>query len=192
MPSKAGEGRGSSRAGETKRKQTAPIVVRPSIDAVIAFLSKQIDDGDGDLQKLIRSTPAWRDADDLLQSVPGVGPVLSIGLTALAPELGRLSRKQIAALIGVTPLNNDSGSRVGKRSTWGGRAPVRAVLYMAAIAAKRFNSTIAIFYDRLIDHGKPPKVALVACMRKLLVMLNAMVRDRRAWSPQLPPGEKCP
>ena len=107
-----------------------------------------------------------------------------------APAVSVCSR--IAALIGVTPLNNDSGSRVGKRSTWGGRAPVRAVLYMAAIAAKRFNSTIAIFYDRLIDHGKPPKVALVACMRKLLVMLNAMVRDRRAWSPQLPPGEKCP
>jgi len=173
------------RAGEAKRRQTAPAVVHPNIDDVIAFLSKQIDDIDGDLHRLIRQTPAWREADDLLQSVPGVGPVLSATLTALVPELGKLNRKQIAALIGVAPLNNDSGTRVGKRTTWGGRAPVRAVLYMAASVARRFNRTIAAVYDRLVGRGKLPRVAIVACMRKLLVILNAISRDRKPWTPQL-------
>jgi len=173
------------RAEETKRKQTAPAVVHPNIDEVIAFLTKQIDDIDQDLQRLITSTPAWREADDLLQSVPGVGPVLSVTLTALVPELGTLNRKQIAALVGVAPFNNDSGARDGKRTTWGGRAPVRAVLYMAAAAARRFNATIGALYARLTARGKHHNVALVACMRKLLVTLNAIARDRRPWTPQL-------
>jgi len=173
------------RSGETKRKQTAPQVVHANIDDVIAFLSKQIDDIDQDLQRLIRSTPAWREADDLLQSVPGVGPVLSATLTALVPELGTLNRKQIAALVGVAPLNNDSGAREGKRTTWGGRAAVRAVLYMATSAARRFNSTIGALYTRLIAREKHHQVALVACMRKLLVILNAIARDRKPWTPQL-------
>jgi transposase len=171
------------RAGELKRKQTAPAVVHPSIDHVVAFLTKQIEDIDSDLKKLVDSTPEWSATDELLQSVPGVGPVLATTLTALVPELGKLDRKKIASLVGVAPLNNDSGSRNGKRSTWGGRAPVRAVLYMAAVAAKRSNKTIAAFYDRLIQHGKDPKVALVACMRKLLVTLNAMARNRSKWTP---------
>jgi transposase len=171
------------RAGETKRKQTARPAIRANIDEVIEFLSKQIDDLDDHLKKLLRSTPAWREADDLLQSVPGVGPVLSTTLTALVPELGRLNRKQVAALVGVAPLNNDSGKRSGKRSTWGGRAPVRAVLYMAAVAARRYNKTIAAFYERLTSKGKTPQVALVACMRKLLVILNAMAKTRRPWTP---------
>jgi len=171
------------RAGEAKRAETARPVVRANIGAVIAFLSKQIEDLDDDLKKLIRSTPAWRENDDLLQSVPGVGPVLSATLSALVPELGRLNRKQIAALVGVAPLNNDSGTITRKRSTWGGRAAVRAVLYMAALSAKRCNKTIAAFYDRLFSRGKTHQVALVACMRKLLVALNAMMRDRRAWTP---------
>lgn len=174
------------RAAETKRKQTAPVVVHPSIDDLVEFLTQQIDDVDKDLRTLIRQTPAWREADDLLQSVPGVGPVVSSTLTALVPELGKLNRKQIAALIGVAPYNDDSGNARRKRKTWGGRAPVRAILYMAASVARRFNPPIRTFYDRLLSTGKPPKLVLVACMRKLLVMLNAVARDRRPWTPQLP------
>jgi transposase len=174
------------RAGEIKRKQTAPAAVHENIDEHVAFLDKQLDDIDNDLKKLIKSSPAWREADELLQSVPGVGPVLSSTLTALVPELGTLNRKQIAALIGVAPFNNDSGQAERKRSTWGGRAPVRAVLYMAASAARRFNPVIAAMYDRLIAKGKLPMVALVACMRKLLTILNAMARSKRSWAPQLP------
>jgi transposase len=172
------------RASESKRKQTAPTSVHSSIDAVIECLDLQLSDIDDELQKLIKQTPAWRDADDLLQSVPGVGPVLSSTLTALVPELGRLDRKQIAALVGVAPLNRDSGQREGKRTTWGGRAPVRAVLYMATSVARRFNPVLAAMYSRLTEKGKPPMVALVACMRKLLTILNAMKRDNRAWTPQ--------
>jgi transposase len=173
------------RAGEAKRKETAPRMVHPNIDTVIEFLTEQIDDVDKDLDKLIRSTPAWRENDDLLKSVPGVGRVLSATLSALVPELGKLDRKQIAALIGVAPLNNDSGQRAGKRSTWGGRAPVRAVLYMAALSARRVNKSIGAFYDRLIASGKPGRLALVACMRKLLTVLNAIIRDRQPWNAQL-------
>jgi transposase len=173
------------RSGEVKRKQMAPAVVRPSIDLTIEFLTRQIDDVDRDLRDLIRRTPAWREADELLQSVPGVGPVLSSTLAALVPELGKLNRKEIASLIGVAPFNKDSGLGERKRVTWGGRAPVRAVLYMAASVARRFNPAIRRFYDRLLGAGKPAQVALVACMRKLLTMLNAVARDRRPWNPQL-------
>jgi transposase len=173
------------RADELKRKQSAPGVVRPNIDDVVAFLTKHIDDIDKDLQHMIRSTPAWREADDLLQSVPGVGKVLSSTLTAQVPELGTLNRKQIAALVGAAPFNNDSGRRAGKRTTWGGRAAVRAVLYMAANAARRFNATVRALYTRLKARGKHHNVAMVACMRKLVVILNAIARDRRAWTPQL-------
>jgi transposase len=173
------------RSGEVKRKQTAPTVVHPSLDLTVDFLTRQIDDIDRDLRELIRRTPAWREADDLLQSVPGVGPVLSSTMSALVPELGKLSRKQIASLVGVAPFNKDSGLGERKRVTWGGRAPVRAVLYMAASVARRFNPAIRRFYDRLLAAGKPPQVVLVACMRKLLTMLNAIARDRRPWNPQL-------
>jgi transposase len=173
------------RSAETKRKQTAPAVVHPSIDEVIDFLDRQIDDVDNDLHRLIRSTPSWRESDDLLQSVPGVGPVLSTTLTALVPELGKLNRKQIAALVGVAPYNDDSGKGERTRRTWGGRAPVRAVLYMAAAVACRFNPTIRVFHDRLTASGKPAKLVLVACMRKLLTLLNAVARDRLPWNPQI-------
>jgi transposase len=173
------------RGAEQKRRQTAPRPVHPNIDHVIAFLSQQIDDIDDSLQKLVRATPVWREADDLLQSVPGVGPVLSATLTAFLPELGQLNRKQIAALVGVAPLNNDSGQMSGKRSIWGGRAPVRAVLYMAAHSAARYNPPLALFYQRLIAKGKTPKVALVAVMRKLLTVLNAIVRRHQPWTPTL-------
>lgn len=173
------------RASEVKRKQTAPKSVHSNIDLLVEFLSKQIDDIDGGIHTLIRSTPAWREQDNLLQSVAGVGPVLSSTMTALVPELGTLTRKQIASLVGVAPFNNDSGKGERKRSTWGGRAAVRAVLYMAACAARRFNPVIAAVYERLTNNGKLPKVALVACMRKLLVILNAMKRDNKPWNPQL-------
>jgi transposase len=176
------------RTGEVKRRQTAPVSVHPSIDALIESLDALLADIDDDLQKKIQGTPAWRDSDDLLQSVPGVGPVLSRTLTALLPELGQLDRKQIAALVGVAPFNNDSGKREGKRTTWGGRAAVRAVLYMGASVARRFNPVIKALYERLALAGKPPKVALVACMRKLLTVLNAMKRDNRAWAPSLQPA----
>lgn len=160
-------------AAELKRKQTSPASVHANIDEVIEFLAKQLADIDDDTSTLIRRTPAWREADELLQSTPGVGPILSHTLLALVPELGKLTRKQIAALVGVAPFNKDSGQGVGKRATWGGRAPVRAVLYMASLAARRFNPTIAAVYDRLVTNGKPPMVALVACMRKLLTIVSA-------------------
>jgi transposase len=172
------------RAAETKRRQTAAAAVHPSIDTTIEFLTRQIDDLDDELKKQIRKTPAWREADELFQSVPGVGPVLSSTLMALVPELGQLNRKQIAALIGVAPFNRDSGRGERRRMIWGGRAAVRAVLYMAASAARRFNPTIAALYDRLIERGKQPKVAIVACMRKLLTILNAIKRQNRPWTLQ--------
>jgi transposase len=173
------------RGAEQKRRQMAPHAVRPNIDHHIEFLSKQIDDIDDDLGKLLRSTPVWRESDDLLQSVPGVGPVLSATLAAFLPELGHLNRKEIAALVGVAPFNNDSGQKNGKRSVWGGRAPVRAVLYMAAHSASRYNPPLALFYQRLMSNGKTPKVALVAVMRKLLTVLNAIARSKRPWAPSL-------
>ena len=172
------------RSAEQKRKQTAPEIIHENIDAMIRFLSQQIDDLDHDLEKMIRSSPLWREADDLLQSAPGVGPVLSATLTALVPELGKLNRKQIAALVGVAPLNNDSGAHVGKRTTWGGRAAVRGVLYMAALTARHRNPPLADFYNRLIERGKPKMVAIIATMRKLLTVLNAMVRQRRPFAIQ--------
>jgi transposase len=178
------------RSGEQKRKQTAPAVVHSSIDTVIEFLDRQIDDVDNDLDKLIRSTPAWREGDELIQSVPGVGGITSRTMTALVPELGKLNRKQIAALVGVAPFNDDSGRGTRARHTWGGRAPVRAVLYMAASVATRHNPVIRRFYERLLANGKSAKVALVACMRKLLTMLNAIIRDRKAWNPLISPASQ--
>jgi transposase len=176
------------RSAELKRKQTAPHVVHPSIEAVIEALTQQIDDVDDNLRRAVKSTPAWREAEELNTSVPGVGRILSSTMTALVPELGKLNRKQIALLVGVAPLNNDSGKSERKRSTWGGRAAVRAVLYMATLAAIRFNPTIRAFHDRLIANGKHALVAIVASMRKLLTILNAIARDRKPWNPQLTPA----
>jgi transposase len=173
------------RAAETKRKQMAPALVHPSIDAIIEALTRQIDDIDDELKRVIRSVPEWREAEERNTSTPGVGRVLSATLTALVPELGQLNRKQIAALVGVAPLNRDSGKSEGKRTIWGGRAAVRAVLYMASLAAFRYNASIRAFRDRLLAKGKPPMVVVVACMRKLLTILNAMARDAKPWNPQL-------
>jgi len=155
----------------------------------LAMLQKELSALEQDLDDAVRGSPAWRDSEDLLTSVPGIlgfNPrthTTARTLIADLPELGTLDRKQIAALVGVAPFNRDSGKRRGRREIWGGRAGVRAALYMAALAATRFNPIIAAFHQRLRAAGKPPKVALVACMRKLLIILNAMLRDRRPWQP---------
>jgi transposase len=168
---------------EGNRLGTAPRAVRQRIERHIAWLKKELGTVDTDLQRAIRTTPVWREKDDLLQSVVGVGKVLATTLLADVPELGTLNRKQIAALIGVAPLNRDSGTLRGRRCVWGGRANVRTALYMAALVASKHNPVIRDFHARLRAAGKPKKVALVACMRKLLVILNAMLKARTAWRP---------
>jgi len=155
--------------------------MRKSLEQHIEWLRKQMKDLDKDITKSVRNSPMWREKDDLLQSVPGVGPVVSSMVLVSLRELGTLNRKQIAALVGVAPLNRDSGKMQGKRSIWGGRAPMRAALYMATLVATKRNDTIRAFYQRLLIAGKAKKVALVACMRKLLTMLNAMLRSGRRW-----------
>jgi transposase len=147
----------------------------------IRWLARRLGKLDDDLDQQIQRSPVWRTQDDLLQSAPGVGPVLSRTLLAALPERGRLTHKQIAALVGVAPLARDSGTRRGHRRVWGGRAAVRAVLYMGALAAAHHNPVIRAFYQRLVTAGKPKKVALTACMHKLLTILNAMVRSNTVW-----------
>ncbi|HJZ79577.1 MAG TPA: IS110 family transposase [Pyrinomonadaceae bacterium] len=149
----------------------------------IEWLRKRIAELDRDLQNQIRQTPHWREQDELLQSTKGVGPVLSVTLLTQLPELGRLDRREIALLVGVAPISDDSGKRRGERHIAGGRAAVRSVLYMGTLAAIRFNPVIKEFYQRLLAKGKLKKVAITACMRKLLTILNAMVRDNEAWHP---------
>jgi transposase len=159
--------------------------VRTTIGKTIKWLQKQLEEIDTDLDDAVKGSPIWREKDDLLRSVPGVGKVLSRTILSLVPELGTLGKKQLAALVGVAPLNWDSGQQRGRRCIWGGRAQVRAVLYMGALAAARFNPVIRAFHARLIAAGKLPKVALVACMRKLLTILNAIVRDRAPWTREI-------
>lgn len=173
---------------ERNRLEHARGAVRKDLMEHIRYLEKRLTRVDWDLEQRIRESPVWRAKEDLLRSVPGVGPVLSRTLIAELPELGRLTRQEIAALVGVAPLNRDSGRMRGRRSTWGGRARVRAVLYMAAVVASQRNAAIRQFYQRLKEAGKPGKVALVACMRKLLVILNSMVRNNRPWNPDLLPS----
>jgi transposase len=168
---------------EKNRLSSASKWTREDIKEHISWLEKRLDDVNNEINKAIRNSPVWLEKDDLLRSVPGVGPVLSATLLSQLPELGSLNRKQIAALVGVAPLNRDSGVFRGKRSVWGGRASVRSALYMATLVATRFNPAISVFYDRLRTAGKEHKVALTACMRKLLTILNAMARDRTHWSP---------
>lgn len=168
---------------EKNRLASASKWIREDIKEHISWLEKRLDDVNKELEKAIRNSPVWRERDNLLRSVPGVGPVLSATLLSQLPELGSLNRKQIAALVGVAPLSRDSGQFRGRRSVWGGRASVRCALYMATLVATRFNTTIAVFYHRLRTAGKEHKVALTACMRKLLTILNAMARDRTHWSP---------
>jgi transposase len=166
---------------EQHRMRTAPRPIQRQIQAHLTWLKQQLAMLDEDLTHRIQATPLWREQEDLLRSVPGIGPVVSRTLLGELPELGRLTHKQIAALVGVAPLNRDSGSLRGRRIIWGGRAVVRGVLYMSAVVAARRNPIIKAFYQRLRTAGKAPKVALVACMRKLVTILNAMVKHRTPW-----------
>lgn len=168
---------------ESNRLSHSGKAVRRRIEVHIRWLEAELDRVDSELDQSIRQSPIWREQEDLLKSVPGIGPVISRTLLAELPELGKLNRKQIAALVGVAPFNCDSGTLRGRRAVWGGRATVRAALYMAALVASRRNPKIREFYRRLRGAGKAPKVALVACMRKLLTILNAMIKHRVRWSP---------
>lgn len=167
---------------ETNRhQQVRDPGVQRRIATHIRWLTKALAELETTLAETIRSSPLWRETDNLLKSVPGIGPVTAYTLIADLPELGRLDRRKIAALVGVAPLNRDSGARRGRRLIAGGRPTVRRVLYMAALTAVRFNPVIAHFYQRLTTAGRPKKLALTAAMRKLLTILNAMLRDQRPW-----------
>jgi transposase len=172
------------RVQETLRLGTASKLQRKSVTAHIAWLDKRIVTLDDDLSKRLRASDAWRTKDDLLQGIPGVGAITSLTMLAKCPELGRMNRREIAALVGVAPRANDSGKHRGKRFVWGGRADVRAVLYMATVSAIRCNNDIKAFAARLKQVGKPAKVILVACMRKLLTIMNAMVKNNAQWAPK--------
>lgn len=169
------------RVMETNRRPLATAAIRLKLDLSIAFLVEQIKQLDDELDQQIKSSPRWREHENLLTSVPGVGPVTARTMTAMLPELGKLNRKQIAALVGLAPFNQDSGSSVRKRHIRGGRGAVRHVLYMAALSGAYHNPVLSQLYTRLTTAGKLHKVALVACMRKLLTILNAMVRSQKSW-----------
>jgi len=170
---------------EKNRLTSAPKRIQKDIKAHIQWLEKRLDNVDDEIQKRIKASPIWREKEAILQSVPGVGPVLTASLLCDLPELGRLNRRQVAALVGVAPLNRDSGLFRGKRKVWGGRANIRAVLYMATLSSVRANSVLKLFYNRLCGEGKPPKVALTACMRKLITILNSMIKNNTPWQPCL-------
>jgi len=161
---------------------SAPL--KKSLKRHITWLDKQIAAVDDDLNKRLRDSEVWRAKDDLLRGIPGVGAVTTLTLLAKCPELGALNRREIAALAGVAPIANDSGKHRGRRFIWGGRADVRAVLYMAAISAIRCNNVIKVFAERLKKAGKPPKVVIVACMRKLLTIMNSMLKNNAPWNPK--------
>ena len=171
------------RVAEQQRRERALPVVRRRIERVLALLQAELTDLDSDLTTRLQASPLWRDKEELLKSVPGVGPALTFTLLAELPELGHLGRKQIAALVGVAPLSRDSGTLRGQRTCWGGRATVRTALYMPTLVAVRHNLTLRLFYERLLAAGKAKKVALTACMRKLLTILNAMLKHHQPWSP---------
>jgi transposase len=170
------------RVAEQNRSRGAPPRIRSQIREHIEWLNRHLAELDRELGQRVRSSPVWRERDDLLRSTPGVGPVLSATLLADLPELGTVNHKEIAALVGLAPLNQDSGKKRGKRVIWGGRASVRAALYMATLVATRRNPLICAFYQRLLAMHKPKKLALTACMHKLLTILNAMVRRQARWS----------
>jgi transposase len=167
---------------ESNRLRGANTDIRGSIKDHIAWLKQQLGDIDGTLRSSIDQNPVSQEKDNILQSTPGIGPTVSASLVAQLPELGNLNRRQIAALVGVAPLNRDSGMFSGKRIIWGGRGRVRSALYMATLAATRCNPIIHNFYNRLLSAGKAKKVALTACMRKLLTILNTMLKHRTVWS----------
>ena len=166
---------------EKNRLGMAAKRVRKGLQAHITWLEKRVDEVDGELKALIETSPVWRAKDEILQSAKGIGPVASLALLSQLPELGQLDRKKISALVGIAPLNNDSGTFKGRRSIWGGRSAVRPPLYMATLAAIRCNPVIKAFHARLKAAGKKSKVAIVACMRKLLTILNAMIKTMTPW-----------
>jgi transposase len=168
---------------EKNRWASAHRQVQADIRTTITWLEQRLQALDDDLHGRLRASPVWREQDALLRSVPGIGPVTAVTLLAALPELGTLDRRAISALVGVCPLNRDSGQYRGHRSIFGGRAVVRTALYMATVTASRFNPVIKAFYERLRAAGKPAKVALTACMRKLLTILNAMLKTKTPWQP---------
>lgn len=168
---------------EQNRHASAPPAIRPDIQETIAFLRKRLRGIDTELHQAVRHSPLWREQEDLLRSTPCIGPVVSVTLLAELPELGKLGGKQIGALVGLAPLNRDSGTLRGKRTVWGGRATVRAALYMAALVGTRRNPVLRDLYTRLLAAGKTKKVALTACMHKLLTILNAMLKHGTPWAP---------
>ena len=172
------------RTAESNRLGTAPAPVQADIEAHLAWLDQRLATLDDDLDTTLRASPVWRERDALYRSVPGIGPVSARTLLLDLPELGTLSRQRIAALAGVAPFNCDSGTMRGRRAIWGGRAPLRATLYMATLVAVRHNPVLKAFYERLLAAGKAKKVALTACMRKLLTILNAMVKHQTPWQPR--------
>jgi len=174
---------------EQNRLHTAPKWTQKEIKAHLKWLKKALEKMDKEISDLIKGSPIWREKDAILQSFKGVGPVTSAILLAAVPELGTIASKPLCALIGVAPLNRDSGQFRGKRAVWGGRSNVRSVLYMATMAAIRFNPMISSFYKRLTEAGKPHKVAMTACMRKTIVTLNSMIKNQTTWQPPIP--EKC-
>ncbi|WWX25002.1 IS110 family transposase [Candidatus Dehalogenimonas loeffleri] len=170
---------------EKNRLGQANHTVKERIKQHISWLEQELDDINKESGSMIESNTEWKEKSDIMQSVPGVGPNLSLTLLSDMPELGNLNRKEIAALCGLAPFNRDSGQRRGQRSIWGGRSSVRAAIYMAAFSAVRWNPLLREFYQRLVDSGKRRKVALVACMRKLLCILNAMLKNRTVWNAQI-------
>jgi transposase len=172
-------------AEQNRLGQATTSAVQKEIKAHLAWLEKRISSTDTQLKDQLKRSPVWRERDNLLKSVPGIGAVTSTTLLAALPELGLLCRKKIAALVGVAPINDESGKRRGKRRIMHGRAHLRSVLYMAALTAARCNPVIKSFYKRLIAAGKPHKVAMTACMRKLLVIINTMVRNNSSWNPDI-------
>ncbi len=179
------------RVQEKLRLQRASPVQRESLREHIEWLTARIGRLDIDLTHALRTSDAWKDKDDLLKAIPGVGSLTRVTMLALLPELGQLNRRQISALVGVAPFNRDSGKHQGGRVIWGGRAQVRRTLYMAAVAALRCNPVIRAFYLHLRAQGKPAKVALTACMRKLLIIMNAMLKHHSEWSPGLDVQHSC-
>ena len=171
---------------ERNRLASVPAVLHREIRAHIRWLEARLKQRDHDLDHMLRDSPLWREREDLLSSVPGVGPVLCATLIAGLPELGRLNRREIAALVGVAPYPHDSGTMRGRRTVWGGRAHLRATLYMATLVGVRYNPALRSLYCRLLERGKAKKLALVACMRKLITILNAMLKHRTHWSAPCP------
>jgi transposase len=176
------------RTMESNRRLSASQTVQAHLDQHLAWLDAAIAALEQEISDFIQQNPAWAEQDGILQSVPGVGQVTARTLLADLPELGTIDRKKIAALVGVAPFNHDSGRVRGKRCIQGGRYAVRSVLYMATLSATRYNPLIRTFYEHLLAAGKAKKVAIIACMRKLLTILNAMLRDKQAWNP---PSTSC-